>query len=145
MSHLSLRLASQIDTKVVDKSLREKYDGYMKSDHDADVDPIGGMPGDGGDPDGVADDGVAIAKSSSGQAYFMPVRLRNAPPETRALIAAAQGQVRAMMKARLELDRTVAQLREADVSWGSIGWTVGLTPDGARKRWAESDDDLPTG
>lgn len=38
-------------------------------------------------------------------------------------------------QAQSERAQTVATLREQGVSWASIAWAVGMTAEGARKRW----------
>jgi hypothetical protein len=92
---------------------------------------------------GVESEGVAVVTETDEvgdrTAYFMPVRLRNASPRQRGLIRDVQQVVRRHAAALAELDVLVADMRESGLSWHSIGWCVGISDEGARKRWGGSE------
>lgn len=94
----------------------------------------------GNDDDDMAAAGVAVSLSWDGGAFFVPERLRNASPRQRALMQSIQDRVRANVTILAQLDELVAEARAAGLSWASIGWCVGLSEAGARKRWGGAGD-----
>jgi len=91
---------------------------------------------------GVESEGVAVRVGTDEfgvrTAYFLPVRLRNANPRQQGLIRDVQQVVRRHVDVLAELGVLVADMRQSGLSWDSIGWCVGLSGDGARKRWGGS-------
>jgi hypothetical protein len=94
-----------------------------------------------GDP-GQEAEGVAVRVGTDEfgvrTVYFLPVRLRNANPRQQGLIRDVQQVVRRHVDVLAELDVLVADMRQSGLSWDSIGWCVGISGQGARKRWGGS-------
>lgn len=100
-----------------------------------------GGPGDldemnvsGNDDAAVYGDGVAI-RTVDGVAMFWPVSFDRLSPEARDAaeeVMHCVGQRRALSA---RIDATAPELRELGLSWGQIGWLVGMSDEGVRQRW----------
>lgn len=72
---------------------------------------------------------------------FMPVSMnRQLNSQGRALVAGMQTHVMEIRRRQAEIDQLVVQAREEGMSWAAIGWSVGLTAEGARLKWMEEPD-----
>lgn len=96
-----------------------------------DHEPMRPMSGDPGE------DGVAFVRTNAGAAVV---------PRSLARMTADQGDVVAEMqragfviqREQRALRELVRDAREVGLSWDAIGWCVGLTGEGARKRYGEA-------
>lgn len=82
---------------------------------------------------------ISLERSSSGAAFFRPAsvpaaagRLNDHQAETLRDLQLLGDQIAA---AQLRLDELVEEARSQGISWALIGWSVGLTGEGARGRW----------
>lgn len=79
-----------------------------------------------------------------GQAFFTPVtpaavaRLGGLGRQT---LADLQTHALALETMQRHLDELVGDARYVGVSWALIGWSLGLTAEGARKRWGVGPED----
>jgi hypothetical protein len=80
-------------------------------------------------------EGVIVSVNPAGSPYLVPVRLRNADPEQRAHMLRLQNLVADHLAVMEAIAAEVGQARRANMSWGSIGWCIGLTEAGARMRF----------
>lgn len=84
-------------------------------------------------------EGVAV-RMRSGVAYFWPATFDRLPAESRELateLMVLAGQRRALGR---EIDGLADHMHSScGFSWGQIGWCLGMSADGARKRWREND------
>lgn len=97
-------------------------------------DPIASM-GDGQPEDQAI---VMVRGKTSGAAYFAPAEpaaYRRLSPEQQVYVASVQEHGAALVEMQERLDELVAEARSADVSWHLIGWSLGMTGEGARQRW----------
>lgn len=98
-----------------------------------DADPIrAGSP--------VADDetvSIVVLKKQDGTdaAVLVPRSIRNAPPHLLEVYSDLQTTAALIEQAMRDLDATVLEAREMGASWGSIGWSVGISQQAARQRW----------
>lgn len=75
-----------------------------------------------------------------GVAMLKPPGFDRLDPDVRAALVDVMmlvGQRRALGR---EIDQAVRHLRGHGVSWGVLGWCVGLTSEGARRRWGEESE-----
>lgn len=104
-----------------------------------DADPIrAGSP--------VADDetvSIVVLKKQDGTtaAVLAPRAIRNAPPHLLEAYSDLQTQAARIEQAMADLDDLVLEAREMGASWGSIGWSVGISQQAAMKRWGPKDDE----
>lgn len=93
------------------------------------------------DDAGMSGEGVEVRTHvnawGESEAFFMPVKLRRASPLQRDLLRECQSVVRRHITVLAQLDDVVQRMRAAGLSWDSIGWCVGMSGAGARKRWGE--------
>ena len=75
------------------------------------------------------------------QALMMPTSIRRKLDQEGLLVGAdLQHAVREITKLQEFIDTTVQEAREMNLSWATIGWCVGLTAEGARKKWSDPDE-----
>ncbi|WP_149205495.1 hypothetical protein [Actinotalea subterranea] len=92
---------------------------------------------------GALNDGpVDVVRGEAGAAFFAPVT----PGAVRRLSSSQQDRLAELQDHALQLehfqahlDDLVLEARSAGLSWAVIGWSVGLTAEGARGRWGERD------
>lgn len=84
-------------------------------------------------------EGVTIMRTASGRALMVPASVSRLRGDQADVVVALQDQAAAVHDAQLRLDALVDEAREMGVSWGAIGFSVGLSPQGARQRWLEDD------
>lgn len=99
--------------------------------HDLDEDVVPGNV----EPDVIAE-GVRVVIGEAG-ASFWPVTFDRLPAETRELAQLVGEWVAMRRDLRRRIDATVPELREGGMSWGQIGFLVGISDEGARQRWGE--------
>lgn len=87
---------------------------------------------------GTVNSGSVGLHASAGTAFFAPVT----PAAVGRLSRGQQDRVADLQEhaLRLEemtghLDELVLEARSAGVSWALIGWSVGMSDEGARRRW----------
>lgn len=94
---------------------------------------------------GLHEGGVDIVMSKSGRAFFRPdVRPRawsRMPIEAQETLAGLQAIVGQMRQMEEHVAEHVLELREMGASWDLIGWSLGMTGEGTRKRFGLADDD----
>ncbi len=100
----------------------------------------------GNDDDEATEEGVEIVRLTEGvrgpQAVMIPTSMRRKlDDEGMLLVGDIQHAVRQITKLQNFLDTAVDDARAQGMSWATIGWTVGLTAEGARKKWSEPDED----
>ena len=78
---------------------------------------------------------VAMIRTASGRALMLPASVSRLRGEQLELVVQLQDQAAAVHEAQLALDQLVESARESGVSWGAIGFSVGLSQQGARQRW----------
>ena len=66
-----------------------------------------------------------------------PRALQRLTPQARNTLAAVQNLAATLLSLEEHLDRHVVELRQEGASWQVIGWALGVTGEGARKRWGE--------
>ena len=94
----------------------------------SDLDPVDAFSGDpGGD--------VLVGLTPEGRAYLVPAVIGALRGEAAELVAEIQGHALAIHREQLALDEVVLLGRAAGLSWNVIGWSVGIDPAGARRRW----------
>lgn len=76
-------------------------------------------------------------EDGSRRATVVPRSLRNLAPEARELMRATLTAAAELERAVRVLEERVAAMREAGASWDAIGWCVGTTGSGARKRFGQ--------
>lgn len=89
-------------------------------------------------PDEDQPDGVDVALSPAGRAFFQPVEQRAARGLTgpkQAALADLQEHARSLAIMREHLAALVEECREQGISWSLIGWSLGITGEGARKMY----------
>jgi hypothetical protein len=89
----------------------------------------------------LTDEGVAVIrfKDSEGRPrilFGVPAAARG-NVEQMEVLADLQGDVGLIMTYQRQLADRVRLARELGMSWHTIGWSVGLTGEGARKRWGD--------
>jgi hypothetical protein len=82
----------------------------------------------------VERDGVAV-RLVDGRPTFWPVSFDRLDPDTRELAELVADWVTERRELAVRIDATVPTLRESGMSWGQVGWLVGMTSEGARQRW----------
>lgn len=91
-----------------------------------------------GRDDVESEDYVAIVRGlASGSAYFAPRMIRNAPPHLREVYEQLQQCARQMAHLQEHVDELIGAGREMGASWDSLGWCLGLTGPGVRKRMSD--------
>lgn len=107
----------------------------------ANTDPLEPMGlGDVEEGDTVA---VIRVKDRQGTAHalFMPTSMqRKLDQEQLLMVAEMQRAVMEIQKLQEEIDELAQEARESGMSWAHVGWSVGLTAEGARKKWSEPDE-----
>lgn len=98
-----------------------------------------------GSPDGLTEDDsaeiVKVQGSHGPQALMLPQSIRRKLDQEGLLVAAdLQYAVRQITKLQEGIDETVQDARAMGLSWATIGWCVGLTAEGARKKWSDPDE-----
>ena len=81
---------------------------------------------------------VELHVSGSGAGFFKPVApgaLGRLTPHQAEDVAALQHLALQMEELENHLDAHVLEARSSGVSWAIIGWSTGLTAEGARQRW----------
>lgn len=90
------------------------------------------------------DDQVVLARiktEKGNRALMLPASIRKKLDEEGMMVAAElQHAVREITKYQDAIDRSVEEAREMGLSWATIGWCVGLTAEGARKKWSDPDE-----
>lgn len=85
----------------------------------------------------MEEDDVSFVREWDGELTVVPKSLRNAGPDKRAAITAMMRAAAAYEQAYAALSDAVADARDLGVSWDGVGWAVGSTGSGARKRFTE--------
>ena len=74
-------------------------------------------------------------------AMMMPSSMKRKLDEDQLrLVAEMQRDVRQIQKLQEHIDQVGLKARDWGMSWAAIGWSVGLTAEGARKKWSEPDE-----
>ena len=94
------------------------------SDHD----PVERFAGDPGED-------VALLKTAAGRALMLPASVARLTGAALEIVVELQDQAAGVHQAQVRLDELVEEAREEGVSWGAIGFSVGLSAQGARQRW----------
>lgn len=84
---------------------------------------------------------VDVALDARGHAFFSPVEpgaVRRLTSGQRMVLADVQHHALEIEQLERHLDELVLEARSEGVSWAVIGWSVGLTSEGARQRWTET-------
>ena len=78
-----------------------------------------------------------VRGAGGGAAFFAPptAAWKRLGTLQREALADLQNHVESMRQMQLHLDDLVEELREGGVSWSLIGFSTGLTSEGARQRW----------
>jgi hypothetical protein len=91
-----------------------------------------------GNADLQEDDQVGVYKTEAGP-VIMPVSMRRKLGESELLLVTdMQHEVMAIQSAQRRIDQLVIDGRERGLSWAAIGWSTGLTAEGARLKWGET-------
>lgn len=99
------------------------------------------MPGRTPPPDADPEGDVAVIRGPLGHALFQPRWLRELSPDAREMCTELQEQVAIVTDMLEDIDATARDLREvAGLSWERLGWLLGLSGEGVRKRLAIADD-----
>ena len=85
--------------------------------------------------DDLAGEGVAVIRTGDGRALLMPRSMARLRGEQSEIVAEVQRAALAVHEAQAALDELVQVAREVGVAWPAIGWSVGVTAEGARQRW----------
>ncbi len=101
-----------------------------------DVAPLGRPGGPGADADPF---GVLLIKSNEGRAFVLPRSVGRLRGQAEEVVAALQEQAMARDDVERRIDHLVEHARELGVAWSVVGWSVGLTGEGARRRWTLDD------
>jgi len=89
-------------------------------------------------PDEDQPAGVEVARAAGGKAFFQPVEHRAArglSGPKQAALADLQEHARALAGMRDHLRELVDDCREQGISWSLIGWSLGITAEGARQAY----------
>jgi hypothetical protein len=98
------------------------------------VDVALGRPGgEGTDPEPF---GVALLRSAEGEAYVLPRSVGRLRGEAADVVVDLQRQARTIDELERRVDHLVEHARELGLSWAVVGWSVGITAEGARRRWS---------
>lgn len=86
---------------------------------------------------------IQIADNEGNQrAMFMPVSMqRKLDRDQLRLVAEMQRDVMQIQQLQEHIDSIALKARDWGLSWAAIGWSVGLTAEGARKKWGEPSGD----
>ena len=88
----------------------------------------------------TGDPGAAVSVSRdpvSGRAALVPASVgRLTPPQLEAY-GQLQRRVMAAEELRADIADAVRECRELGISWGALSWTLGITAEGARRRFSE--------
>ena len=83
--------------------------------------------------------GASVVRTKAGDIYFAPsprpVAWRRLGEEGEFYVAKVQKLVAQLGQLDDELNGAIASMRTAGISWDIIGVCVGMTGEGARKRW----------
>jgi hypothetical protein len=88
-----------------------------------------------GAPGAGSDEQVDIVRGPDGRATFLPAGARGLKGQALTVwtdLLEAADDLRVVQEA---VDEYVIEARNAGLSWATIGWAVGMTSEGARKRW----------
>lgn len=92
-------------------------------------------------PGALEEGSVEVSRSRSGEAFFRPaVRPRSwdrLGEEGQFLLSGVQRLAAQMSELEGHLQAHVLELREVGASWDLIGWSLGLTGEGARRRYGD--------
>lgn len=91
-----------------------------------------GFVGEPGDSFGIPKDGVALVVGD-GSAALVPRAIAGLSPEATRAVGWIQLVAREHLEVAEEMNQAVTLARRLGVSWGSIGWSLGVTAEGARK------------
>lgn len=91
------------------------------------------------------DDVVVVARARSGEPNNMHILIplsmkKQLSEEARSIVADMQSAVIQIQRLQAQIDNSVMDARDAGMSWAAIGWSVGLTAEGARKKWINPDE-----
>lgn len=94
-------------------------------------------------PGGLEDGDVQVVRSSTGEVFFRPsVRPRSwdrIGDEAQFILSGVQRMAGQMSELERHLEVHVHELRDLGASWDLIGWSLGLTGEGARRRYGDDD------
>lgn len=107
--------------------------GRVKKVKSGDVLDIVNMPGN-EDPEVIAD-GVALRRLDDRTVLFWPASFDRLPRDVRDLAELVMEWVHMRRELLTKIDATVPALREMGMSWGQVGFLVGMSSEGARQRW----------
>lgn len=79
--------------------------------------------------------GVALLRTADGRALFVPSSVSKLRGVQAELVVDIQDQAARVHEAQADLDRLIAEARDEGVSWVAVGFSVGMTAQGARQRW----------
>ncbi len=86
------------------------------------------------------DDHVELRRLRSGSVVLVPRALRNLGGSDLQQAAFLQEEAATVQDSLARLTGRVVAARARGLSWNTIGWCVGLSADGARRRWQEASD-----
>lgn len=89
-----------------------------------------------GDTDFDVDD-VAVLIGSDGSASILPASLKRLDPDARAAIMAVARRADELRHMLDHLHDAVDHARDLGASWSAVGWVLGTTGEGARKRFRD--------
>lgn len=96
------------------------------------------------EPGGLEEGPVEVVRTSAGEVFFKPsVRPRSwdrLSEEGQFLLSGIQRLAAEMAELESHLDQHVREARELGASWDVIGWSLGLTATGVRKRYGDVED-----
>ena len=114
-----------------DRTRRQGYsEGMARRARESDLDPVhvGNEEHD--------DEAVAVMRGQL-HAAFVPVSIGRLDDDQVSLLGALQHIVLEIADRHDQLERLVAEARGEGISWSAIGWSIGTTGEGARKRYAD--------
>lgn len=68
---------------------------------------------------------------------IVPKSVQRLSEEAHHYVSEMQRRVALIGEMRDELDVLAVEARDAGASWGAIGWSTGMSPQAARKRWGD--------
>lgn len=85
---------------------------------------------------------IRIADNEGRQrALFMPTSMsKKLDRDQLRLVADMQRDVMQIQQLQEHIESLALKGREWGLSWAAIGWSVGLTAEGARKKWSEPEE-----
>lgn len=97
-------------------------------------------PSDVGNDELEAGESVAVFQSGDAVGFMPSNMLRQLDQEGKQLVGEMQRTVLQIREMQQRVDALVRQARETGMSWSAIGWSTGLTGEGARLKWTDSSE-----